>query len=34
MPFANYELARNLEITGFNTLFIGFPIPWFPSDKN
>lgn len=34
MQFANYELAKNLENTGFNTLFIGFPIPWFPNDKN
>lgn len=34
MPFANYELARNLEVTVFNTLFIEFPIPWFPNYKN
>lgn len=30
MPFSNYELARNLKITVFNTLFIGSPIPQFP----
>lgn len=34
MQFANYELARNLEITIFNTVFGGFPIPWFPNNKN
>lgn len=34
MQFANYEMARNLEITVFTILFIGFPIPWFPDDKN
>ena len=34
MPFSNYELARNLKITVFNALFIGFPIPRFSSDKN
>lgn len=34
MSFANYEMTSSLEITVFNTLFIWFPIPWFPNDKN
>lgn len=34
MEFANNELARTPEMTICNSLFMAFPIPWFPNNKN